>query len=81
MRLAIRSHGQRKSMKVRILLGGLFVALLLAGCATPEQRYVHEYEAKLKQSFGDYSTRYDRYSTVAKHERDGHASDRAARDS
>jgi hypothetical protein len=56
-------------MKARTLFGGLVVALLLAGCVTPEQRYVRECEARLKQTFGDYSARYDRYSAVARPDR------------
>jgi len=59
-------------MKLRLLFGGLVVAALLAGCVTPEQRHVREYEARLKQTFGDYSTRYDRYSTVARPQHKSH---------
>ena len=62
-------------MKLRILCGGLLAAALLAGCVTPEQRHVREYEARLKRTFGDYSTRYDRYSAVT---RPRHASDDSA---
>jgi hypothetical protein len=66
-------------MKTRMLFGGLVVALLMTGCVTPEQRHVREYEARLKQSFGDYSSRYDRYSAVGRPHRVG--SDATERDS
>lgn len=68
-------------MKAQMLFGGIILALLMTGCVTPEQRHVREYEARLKQSFGDYSTRYDRYSAVARPQRTGHASDPVERDS
>lgn len=68
-------------MKARMLLGGFIVALLMAGCVTPEQRHAREYEARLKRSFGDYSTRYDRYSAVARPGRDEHGSNSSDRDS
>lgn len=76
------SKEQRRTgdgMKVRMVFVGLVVAVWMAGCVTPEQRHVREYEARLKQTFGDYSTRYDRYSTVARPHQ--HASDLADDDS
>jgi hypothetical protein len=41
------------------------LAVLAAGCGvTAEQRRVREYEAFLRQSIGDFSTRYERYSAA-----------------
>jgi len=51
--------------KFRWLIAASLLAALVAGCGvTTEQRQVREYEAFLKQSIGDFSTRYDRYSAV-----------------
>ena len=42
------------------------LAALAAGCGvTAEQRRVHEHEEFLRQSMGDFSARYDRYSETA----------------
>ena len=42
------------------------LAVLTAGCGvTAEQRRVHEHEEFLRQSMGDFSARYDRYSDTA----------------
>jgi hypothetical protein len=50
------------------------LAALAGGCGvTTEQKRVRAYEAFLKQSMGDFSTRYDRYSTVGGAAQEGSA--------